>query len=60
MNSGGSSPSASPPSMSPALGAQLNIRSRRMSSFGAVMWMAGGNGGTAGGGVAGMAGAFAV
>ena len=57
MNSGGSSPSASPPSMSPALGAQLNSR---IVSFGAVMWMAGGNGGTAGGGVVGMAGAFAV
>ena len=55
MNSGGSSPSTSPPSMSPTLGAQLNIRSRRMLSFGAVKWMAGGNGV-----VAGMAGVFAV
>ena len=43
--------------MSLALGAQLNNRSL---SFGAVMWVAGGNGGMAGGGVAGMAGAAAV
>ena len=57
MNSGRSSPSTAPPSMSLTLGAQLNNRSL---SFGAVMWMAGGNGGTAGGGVAGMGGAFAV
>ena len=55
MNSGRSSPSTSPPSMSPAFGGQLNIRSRRMLSFGAVTWMAGGNGV-----VVGMAGAFAV
>ena len=57
MNSGRSSPSTAPPSMSLTLGARLNNRSL---SFGAVMWMAGGNGGTAGGGVAGMVGAFAV
>ena len=57
MNSGRSSPSSAPPSMSLTLGAQLNNRSL---CFDAVIWMAGGNGGTAGGGVAGMAGAFAV
>ena len=57
MKSGCSSPSTAPPSMPLTLGAQLNNRSLR---FGAVIWMAGGNGGTAGGGVAGMAGACAV
>lgn len=57
MNSGWSSPSTAPPSMSLTLGARLDNRSL---CFGAVIWMAGGNGGTAGGGVAGMAGAFAV
>lgn len=57
MNSGRSSPSTAPPSMSLTLGARLDNRSL---CFGAVIWMAGGNGGTAGGGVAGMAGAFAV
>ena len=57
MNSGWSTPSTAPPSMSLTLGARLDNRSL---CFGAVIWMAGGNGGTAGGGVAGMAGAFAV
>ena len=57
MKSGWSSPSTAPPSMSLTFGAQLDNRSLR---FGAIMWMAGGNGGTAGGGVAGMAGACAV
>ena len=43
--------------MSPTLGLQFTDRSF---SFGAVMRMAGGNGGMAGSGIAGMAGAFAM
>ena len=57
MNFGWLSPSTTPPSMSLTLGAQLDNRSLY---FVVVIWMAGGNGGTTGGGVAGMAGAFVV
>ena len=57
MDSGRSSPSTAPPSMSLTFGAQLDSHNL---SFDAVMWVAGGNGGTAGGGVAVMAGAISV